>query len=139
MASWGRAPSPSRWCMTACPDPAAHSPSPSASPSEFSWNVEHTVKAIKQDHHIDTWDAVLIDGSVATNQSVIGAELQRDLRRARLVVFDGTNNFGTYENHDRLLKDPEYELVAHNPGLRNGYAIFKRIVSAPTMKEIVAL
>jgi hypothetical protein len=99
----------------------------SSSPAEFSRNVADTIKEIKDASHIDAWDAVLIDGSVVTTQHAISPELQRDLRRARLVVFDGINNIGIYANHDRLLADPDYALVAHNPSLRNGYAIFKRI------------
>jgi hypothetical protein len=102
----------------------------SSSPVEFSRKVDDTIKEIKEASDLDAWDAVLIDGSVVTTQHVISHELQRDLRRARLVVFDGINNIGIYANHQRLLADPDYALVAHNPGLRNGYAIFKRKIAA---------
>ncbi len=98
----------------------------SSSPAEFSRNVDDTIKEVKEASHIDAWDAVLIDGSVVTSQNFIGSELQLDLRRARLVVFDGINNIGMHENHDRLLMDSTYDLVVHNPEWRNGYAIFKK-------------
>jgi hypothetical protein len=98
----------------------------SSSPAEFSQNLDTTIKGIKDEQHIDAWDAVIIDGSVVDDLNVIAGELQQDLRRAQLVVFDGTNNMGIHEHHDRLLNDPNYVLVAHNPGLRGGYAIHKR-------------
>ena len=106
-----------------------------SSPADFSRNVDNALTGIKEQHQIDAWDAVLIDGSVVTQQNVIGSQLQLDLRRARLVVLEGINNIGIYEHHDRLLNDHNYVLAAHNPGLRNGYAIFKRNSAAAGMND----
>jgi hypothetical protein len=108
---------------------------PASSPAEFARNVDNAIDDIKEQHQIDAWDAVLIDGSVATHQDVIGSGLQLDFCRARLIVFEGINNIGIFENHDRLLKDPNYVLAAHNPGLRNGYAIFKRNSAAAGLND----
>jgi len=92
--------------------------------------LEKTIKKIKKDNHITFFDAVLIDGSRISHQLTISAELKKELHETRFVVLDDINSSYNYENHDGLLRDSNYVLFAHNPGLRNGYAIFKKDRSA---------
>jgi Glycosyl transferases group 1 len=88
--------------------------------------LESTVKRIKEDHHITSFDAVLIDSSIIKNQSTVSGGLNEELLGARIVLLDDINNFYNFDKHSRLLRNPIYVLVACNPGLRNGYAIFKK-------------
>jgi hypothetical protein len=48
------------------------------------------------------------------------------MRRAQIVILDDINGPFNFQNYNELLKDANYILAASNPGLRNGYAIFKR-------------
>jgi len=98
----------------------------SCSPENLTEELEKTVKKIKEDNHITFIDAVLIDSSRVKHQLTVSAELNKELHGARFVLLDDINSFYNYENHNGLLRDPNYVLVAHNPGLRNGYAIFKK-------------
>jgi hypothetical protein len=98
----------------------------SSSSAELLRAVEHTLKTILEDNEIDVVDAVLVDGSVLKNHDVIDDRLQETLHQARLVVFDNLRSVNNHERHKRLLRDPHYDLVAHNPALRNGYAVFRR-------------
>lgn len=88
--------------------------------------LERTVKMIKDDNHITSFDAVLIDSSELKNHLAVSGDLSKELHSARIVLLDDINSPGNYENHNGLLRDPQYALVAQNPGLRNGYAIFKK-------------
>ncbi len=90
--------------------------------------LEKTVKEIKDDNHIKFFDAVLIDGSRIKqhHQLTMSAELNRELHGARFVLLNGINRSYNYKNHNGLLNDPHYVLIAHNLDLHDGYAIFKR-------------
>jgi hypothetical protein len=92
--------------------------------------LANTVKRIKEDHHITSFDAVLIDSSIIKNQLNVSGELNKELLGARIVLLDDINNYYNYENHAILVRNPNYVLVACNPGLRNGYAIFKKDTSS---------
>jgi hypothetical protein len=92
---------------------------------QFAKKLEQTVQKIKEENQIEIFDAVLIDSSELQCEMPVNAKLNEKLYGARFVFLDDINAFCNYENHGRLLTDPEYVLVAQNPGLRNGYAIFK--------------
>lgn len=81
----------------------------------------HGIRTIKQEHNIEFFDVVLIDGSEFTGM----AELN-EVYGASFILLDDINAFKNYENHQRLLVDTNYTLVHQNLSLRNGYAIFKR-------------
>ena len=51
---------------------------------------------------------------------------------ARVIVLMGINNHYAHENHTRLLNDPDYRLIAHNPELHDGCAIFKNATISET-------
>lgn len=76
---------------------------------------------IKEQNQIPFFDMVLIDGSEFTGQAelsyVIGASV---------IALDDTETYKCYQAMKELLSHPEYELITHNPNVRNGYAIFKK-------------
>ncbi|MFZ1983525.1 MAG: hypothetical protein WAU91_03875, partial [Desulfatitalea sp.] len=81
------------------------------------------IARIKQDHGIETFDMVLIDGSEFTGS----AELE-ELYGARFILLDDINTFKNHANYRRLKTDPAYTLLEENCSLRNGYAVFKKQV-----------
>ncbi|NET35728.1 MAG: FkbM family methyltransferase, partial [Cyanothece sp. SIO1E1] len=83
---------------------------------------ENGIDKIKQDNKIDSFDVVLIDGSEFTGS----VELDK-VYGSRFILLDDINTFKNHENHSRLLADSNYELIAHNPHVRNGYSIFKKV------------
>ena len=84
---------------------------------------ENGIESIKQENKIDWFDAVLIDGSEFTGK----AEL-RAVYGARILLLDDIDTFKNYENFQRLNYDPGYELKHENHILRNGFAMFERIM-----------
>jgi glycosyltransferase involved in cell wall biosynthesis/cyclopropane fatty-acyl-phospholipid synthase-like methyltransferase len=87
------------------------------------------IRKIKQENKIDFFDLVLIDGSEFTGI----AELD-EVYGAKIIALDDVNAFKNYNNRQRLLADPNYELVSENIPLRNGYSIFKK-TSPETVNE----
>jgi hypothetical protein len=85
-----------------------------------------SIRSIKELNRIDSFDAVLIDGSEVQDQKSMDPTLVEELDRARFVLLDDINKWYNYQIHERLLQDANFELVACNPGWRNGYAFFKR-------------
>ncbi|WP_198375816.1 glycosyltransferase family 4 protein [Neoroseomonas rubea] len=79
--------------------------------------IEH----IKAEHGIGTFDMVLIDGSEFTGD----VELEK-VYGARLILLDDTSTFKCHRARQRLLADPDYELIADDQELRNGYSAFRR-------------
>jgi glycosyltransferase involved in cell wall biosynthesis len=79
------------------------------------------IQKIKQDHQIDCFDAVLIDGSEFTGT----AELAQ-VYGAKFILLDDICTFKNYQNYQQLGSDPNYVLIEHNPNLRHGYAVFQR-------------
>ncbi len=82
------------------------------------------IDLIRSQQGIEHFDAVLLDGSEFAGR----ADLERVLG-ARYLVLDDVQSFKNHANCVRLLADPRYELVAANPRLRNGYAIFRLVAS----------
>src|SRR6476646_12270396 len=80
------------------------------------------IRRIKQEHQIQYFDLVLIDGSEFTGE----AELQ-EVYGARFILLDDSNTLKNYKNYKKLLKDTNYELIQENQQVRNGYAIFRRV------------
>jgi glycosyltransferase involved in cell wall biosynthesis len=75
---------------------------------------------IKEQLGIETFDAVLIDGSEFTGS----AELD-EVYGARFILLDDTETFKNWKNMRRLEADPRYRLVQHDPSTRNGFAVFQ--------------
>jgi hypothetical protein len=96
----------------------------SSSREQFSNDLEGTVRKIKQEKQISNFDAVLIDSSEVSGE--ITVHLNDGLHGASFVILDDINSLRNYQNRSRLLTDRNYVLIAENPDLRKGYAIFKR-------------
>jgi len=79
------------------------------------------IRRIKAENGIDRFGLVLIDGSEFSGRAeldeVIGAEL---------IALDDILGFKNFHNYRRLAADPAYALLALNPKLRTGYAVFRR-------------
>jgi hypothetical protein len=101
--------------------------SSSGSPENVPAELEKTVRRIKEDNRVDFFDVVLIDGSEIHHQLATSNTARREMQAAGCVVLDDTNKAPNFYNHDGLLGDPRFVLVDHNPGLRDGYAIFRKI------------
>ncbi len=81
----------------------------------------HGIREIKRQNGVETFDAVLIDGSEFTGK----AELE-EVYGARFLLLDDTRSYKNLENHERLLADPRYRLVEKSFWLRNGFSVFER-------------
>jgi hypothetical protein len=80
------------------------------------------IAQIKDRYSIDTFDAVLIDGSEFAGR----AELD-EVYGARFLLLDDTETFKNWENSRRLQADPKYRLIYADPETRNGFAVFERV------------
>ncbi len=83
---------------------------------------EGGIQKIKEENNIDFFDVVLIDGSEFTGSDELDL-----LYGAKFIFLDDINTFKNYPNFHRLISDKNYNLVASNGNIRNGYSIFKRI------------
>ena len=81
------------------------------------------IAQIKERYGIETFDAVLIDGSEFAGR----AELE-EVYGARFLLVDDTESFKNWENARRLQSDPEYRLICADHETRNGFAVFERVV-----------
>ncbi|MGD1805320.1 hypothetical protein ACP6PL_07735 [Dapis sp. BLCC M126] len=82
----------------------------------------HIIHTIQEEHKIDRFDVVLIDGSEFTGL----IELEQ-VYGANIIILDDINVLKNYHSYHRLMEDPDYLRTSHNPSLRNGYAIFYRL------------
>ena len=80
------------------------------------------IREIKERNAIDTFDAVLIDGSEFTG----AAELD-EVYGARFLLLDDTRTYKNWANTRRLEADPAYRLVRRGRWTRNGFAVFERV------------
>lgn len=83
---------------------------------------DNGIQNIKQENNIDFFDLVLIDGSEFTGN----AEFE-EVYGAKFICLDDITTFKNYLNHQKLLTDSSYVLIAQNTTVRNGYSIFKKI------------
>ena len=80
------------------------------------------IAQIKEHYSIETFDAVLIDGSEFAGR----AELD-EVYGARFLLLDDTETFKNWENSRRLQADPKYRLTYADPETRNGFAVFESV------------
>ena len=78
------------------------------------------IAQLKDRYSIETFDAVLIDGSEFAGR----AELD-EVYGARFLLLDDTETFKNWENSRRLQADSEYRLIYADPETRNGFAVFE--------------
>ncbi|MEH2420602.1 MAG: FkbM family methyltransferase [Nostoc sp.] len=83
---------------------------------------DNGIQKIKHENNIDCFDLVLIDGSEFTGQ----AELY-EVYGAKFICLDDITTFKNYINHQKLLGDQNYILVAQSTSVRNGYSIFRKV------------
>jgi len=102
----------------------------SSSPESLLQELEKNINKIKEENHIDFFDMVLIDGSELEHQITVSDAVNKELYAASFVLLDDISTVSNYDYHNELLRDSRFALVAHNPGLRNGYSIFRRKNSA---------
>ena len=81
------------------------------------------IAQIKERYTIAKFDAVLIDGSEFAGQ----AELE-EVYGARFLLLDDTETFKNWNNVRRLQSDPAYRLIRADADVRNGFAVFERVV-----------
>lgn len=80
------------------------------------------IRQVRERNGIETFDAVLIDGSEFTGK----AELA-EVYGARFLLLDDTRTFKNWENARRLEEDPAYRRRARGRFTRNGFAVFERV------------
>lgn len=78
------------------------------------------IECIKLDNNIENFDLVLIDGSPFTGDS----ELKHCLG-SKIIALDDVNDIKCYQAYHTLSSLSEYELIAQDWSIRNGFAIFK--------------
>lgn len=100
------------------------------SPRDFSDELARTVERIRAENRIESFDLLLIDGCGLNRELAIDNALGEQLHGARVLILDDLNGYLNYKIYDALIRDPSYFLSAHNPELRNGYAIFKKLPAA---------
>jgi hypothetical protein len=93
-----------------------------ATHENFSNTLENTIKTIHQDNKNTCIDVVLINSSQFKNR--IDLDI---IVAAKISIFDGINTQETYNQICLLLNNSNYEMIAQNSSLRNGYAIFRRV------------
>jgi hypothetical protein len=103
-----------------------------SAPQSVGTEVENIVKTFKEEHRLSSIDAVLIDPSSLEPEIGFSPNLKAELRRAKYIVLDDINGSLNFQNYDDLLADSNYAVLACNPGLRNGYAIFSRMSTVAT-------
>jgi hypothetical protein len=99
-------------------------------PENLSEELEETIEEIKRKNEISFFDVILVSGCKFGGQVAVSEVLSAELANARVVVLDDINSVSSYRNYDRLLRNPKFVVVDHDPALRNGYAIFKARGSA---------
>ena len=78
------------------------------------------IKVIKHENKIEHFDVCLIDGSEFTGY----AELKY-LIGSKYILLDDTEAYKCRKSFLHLKNDENYQLIEHNPNLRNGFAVFK--------------
>jgi tetratricopeptide (TPR) repeat protein len=89
-------------------------------------DFQNALTTITQREHITRFDAVVIDGYGFSQLSGVDCSLGVYADGAKLIMLHNINDLSSFDNYQRLLGDPEYSVLAANPGLRKGYAIFRR-------------
>jgi len=80
------------------------------------------IREIKRLNGIETFDAVLIDGSEFT-----GIPEMEEVYGARFILLDDTRSYKNLDNAKRLRADPSYRRIRHSYWVRNGWAVFEKI------------
>lgn len=79
------------------------------------------IKHIKSLYNITAFDLVLLDGSAFTGWAELMAVMG-----SKYIALDDIVDVKHFRSFNYLSEHDDYELLANNPLLRNGYAIFRR-------------
>jgi hypothetical protein len=79
------------------------------------------IEIVRRQNGLERFDAVLIDGSEFSGP----ADLD-EVYGARFLLLDDIRTYKNHDNHRRLLRDPEYRLLARGR-VRNGFSVFERV------------
>lgn len=101
-----------------------------SSPPLLAAELDRIITRICDEHRIDHFDLLLIDGSELENRLDDTNMIDHPLRRAKCVLLDGINAHCNHANYAKLIEDPAYFLVDRDLDRRNGYAIFERVCPA---------
>jgi hypothetical protein len=89
--------------------------------------LELLISTITKDNHIPSFDVILIADSTSLRCAVsVASMIKAGLHAATFILLDGTITANSYSLYKHLLGNPTYALVAQDPDLRDGYAIFER-------------
>lgn len=103
-----------------------------ANPDE---RLDDFLREMKQDQGIAHFDVVLIDSTELGDQAAASGSLGEEARAAKVVILNDINGTIGHEKYCGLLESPDHTLVNHNPGLRNGYAIFRKMEESSGARE----
>jgi tetratricopeptide (TPR) repeat protein len=96
-----------------------------ATPTDLEDRIEQSVRAIEREHQLSGFDVVLIGGSGFRTRHHDQRDIVDAIRGAKTILLDNINA-SNFVNHQRLMADSSYVLVADDPSLRRGYSIFRR-------------
>jgi hypothetical protein len=99
---------------------------PTVQREQLTHELGKVIKMIRQEHAIASFDAILFNGSMLEEASVLIPEIHKELAHATFVFLDDITNACIHQINGELLKSADHSLVSYNPGVRNGYAIFRR-------------
>ncbi len=81
--------------------------------------IEERISAIRREHQLSGFDVVLIGGSALSARHHDQRDIVDAIRRAKTILLDNINA-SNFVNHQRLMADSSYVLVADDPSLRRG-------------------
>ena len=84
------------------------------------------ITEIRNSLQIKEFDACLIDGSEFTGLSELHL-----LIGSKYILLDDTETYKCREAFEFLERSASYKKLDHNPNIRNGFAVFKRILEVP--------
>jgi len=96
-----------------------------ATPTDLEDRIEQSVRGIEREHQLSGFDVVLIGGSGSTARHHDQRHIVDAIRGAKTILLDNIDA-SNFVNHQRLMADSSYVLLADDPSLRRGYSIFRR-------------
>jgi hypothetical protein len=135
---------PSVFCVRATAHPAGLSETRSLSNSSIRWyffsssplgsisdEISNTIRCVKEDSKVGSFDLLVIDSAELPSQVSSGA-LTSNTSQGGFMVLNGINSMHNDENYRALLENPDHTVVDHDLSYGRGYAIFERQRSAGT-------
>jgi hypothetical protein len=96
------------------------------SEDELTEQLQMTATKIKEDHGLNQFDMVVIDGS-KFKQLTPSAQLRTELHGATHILLDDINSSYNHANYHQLVRDPDFVTMNCDlDGLGDGYAIFEK-------------